>query len=980
MIRVPSFEDFYRALWARDPFPWQRALAAKVEGGDWPALLDLPTGIGKTSALDVALYALARDPERSPRRIVLVVDRRVVVDQGADHAREIQRRMLDAGSGPVRELADALRGLFGGSEAEAPFAVAVLRGGAPRDDDWAKRPDQPVLGVSTVDQVGSRLLFRGYGVSPKLASIHAGLMGNDTLILLDEVHLAIPFAETLRAVQAQYNEPGGGLPRRFKVVEMSATPTGARPSSVLGLSAEDRAHPVVRERLEASKAARLVELKVKGKEPERRDQIARAAAAEVSSLRAAGAKVIGVVVNRVDTARLVHRALASEAGLGRVVLVTGRMRPLDRDRVVGAELRYADAARDRAVIEPVVVVATQCIEAGADLDFDALVTELASFDALKQRFGRLDRRGQVTQSLGHAPAVILGRSDMLDAESVDAVYGSSLAATWSYLETRVANGVVDFGVSALSVNPPAPELAASLVLQSKRAPVLLPGHIDAWTQTSPLLRPEPDPDVALWLHGPERESAEVQIVWRADLVDEDLARWADDRDRREAVQESLALVRPSTLEALSLPLHAARAWLAGEAVPAIADVLAEASSEERRRSAAAEGPVALVRRDEAWRPAKASELRPGDVLVVPQTRGGLRAGSFDPDASEPVIDLADLAQLRGRGVLSLRTHPEALRWLEGAPEPPKPSEESTPREDRLALQAWLGALEGPPPAGVRDREWERLRTTKLRRDPVVVKTRSESGKASEHLLLVQRLARDPKIEVEIGEAYSDDDRSSFTSSDLGLRQHSSDVRGKVELFVRALGLPESVARDLALAGWLHDVGKVDPRFQLMLSGGDEVRLASLDEPLAKSRLPNMSGEKWKRLAERAELPQGYRHELSSLAMIEHAEELRSRASDFDLVLHLVASHHGWCRPFAPASATSLGGPAPALSFDLSGDGELRLRGSAEHAYAALDGGVADRFWRVQERYGPWGLAWLEAILRLADHRASEDVEERGGRR
>jgi CRISPR-associated endonuclease/helicase Cas3 len=737
---------------------------------------------------------------------------------------------------------------------------------------------------------------------------------------------------------------------------------------------------VVRERLDAKKTARLVELRVKGKEPERRAQIAHAAAAEVSSLRTAGAKVIGVVVNRVDTARLVHRALSSDSSLGRVVLVTGRMRPLDRDRVVAEELCYADAARDRSVTEPVIVVATQCIEAGADLDFDALVTELASFDALKQRFGRLDRRGQVTTSLGHAPAVIFGRSDMLESGSVDAVYGSSLAATWSYLQTRVASGVVDLGVSALSANPPAPELAATLVPQSKRAPVLLPGHIDAWTQTSPLLRPDPDPDVALWLHGPERESAEVQIVWRADLLDDDLARWGQDRERDEGVQESLTLVRPSTLEALSLPLHAARAWLEGEAVPAIADVLAEASTEERRRSGAVEAPVALLRRDEVWRPAKANELRPGDVVVVPATRGGLRAGSFDPEASEQVLDLGDLAQLRGRGVLSLRTHPEALRWLHGAPPPPKPSEEGTPRDDREALEAWLGALEGPAPTGVREREWLGLRTTKLRRDPVAVKARSEGGEQAGYLILVQRLARDPKAEVEIGEAYTDDDRSSFTSSDLGLRQHSSDVRTKVELFVRALGLPESVARDVALAGWLHDVGKVDPRFQLMLAGGDEVRLASLEEPLAKSRLPNMSGQKWKRLAERAALPQGYRHELSSLAMIEVSEQVRSRASDFDLVLHLVASHHGWCRPFAPASPTSLEGAAPDLSFDLPGDGGLRLRGSAEHAYAALDGGVADRFWRVQERYGAWGLAWLEAILRLADHRASEDVEERGARR
>src|SRR5207249_7670251 len=110
-----------------------------------------------------------------------------------------------------------------------PFAVAVMRGGMPRDNDWAKRPDQPVLGVSTVDQVGSRLLFRGYGISSKSASIHAGLIGNDTLILLDEVHLAVPFAQTLSAFDKCFRHLGTGLPDRFGVVRMSATAGAINP-------------------------------------------------------------------------------------------------------------------------------------------------------------------------------------------------------------------------------------------------------------------------------------------------------------------------------------------------------------------------------------------------------------------------------------------------------------------------------------------------------------------------------------------------------------------------------------------------------------------------------------------------------------------------------------------------------------------------------------------------------------------------------
>lgn len=981
MSELPTFETFYRQLHGRDPFPWQIALADRVVGEGWPELLDLPTGTGKTSALDVALYALAARPDVTPRRIVLVVDRRIVVDQGAEHARSIRKKLISSESRAVRAVADALRALTGAEAHAAPFAVAVLRGGAPRDDDWAKRPDIPVLGVSTVDQVGSRLLFRGYGVSPKLASIHAGLMGNDTLILLDEVHLAIPFAQTLRALRDRYNRSQAGLPSRFNVVEMSATPTGPRPTSVVGLSERDQQHPVIRQRLQAEKPARLVQHAVSGAEANRRAQIAHAVADEALKLRRAGAKTVGVVVNRVDTARLAAERIRAHAGVGSVVLVTGRMRPLDRDRVVETELVHADASRDRGAAEPVVVVATQCIEAGADLDFDAMVTELASFDALKQRFGRLDRRGEVTRANGHAPAVIVARADVLGDKANDPVYGASLPATWAFLQGRANAGVVDMGVSALAVDPPAPEVAEGLVVKPKSAPVLMPGHVDAWAQTSPLLRPEPDPDVALWLHGPDRESAEVQVVWRADLLDEDLARWGEDAERMDGIQEVLALVRPSSLEALPLPVHVARAWLRDLEVPPIADVASEAEGEEGERHRAAEGWVALAKRDEAWVPVRASDMRPGDILILPASRGGLRTGSFDPESKDPVPDLGDLAQLRGRGILSLRTHGSTLAWLD-APTPPAPDDARTGREDRDALQEWLATLPADVPvaSGVRAHEWRHLRGARLRRNPTVVCGPSADGRRVEQFVVSERLPLPPDLEVDAGEAYSDDDRSSFTAADRSLRQHSFDVRDKALEFTRTLRLPEQIAADVVLAAWLHDVGKVDPRFQMLLAGGDEVRLATLEEPQAKSRLPNMSATKWMRVAERAQLPTGYRHELSSLAMIEGSAEVQARATDFDLVLHLVASHHGWCRPFAPAVPLSTDGAAPELAFALEDRAAVSLNGSAEHRYASLDGGVADRFWRVHERYGPWGLAWLEAILRLADHRASEEVEMKGGDR
>jgi CRISPR-associated endonuclease/helicase Cas3 len=223
-----------------------------------------------------------------------------------------------------------------------------------------------------------------------------------------------------------------------------------------------------------------------------------------------------------------------------------------------------------------------------------------------------------------------------------------------------------------------------------------------------------------------------------------------------------------------------------------------------------------------------------------------------------------------------------------------------------------------------------------------------------------------------GEGFTeDDDSGAFIGVDISLRSHLGHVRRLTEDYARRLGLSDDFVSDLALAAGLHDIGKADPRFQRLLAGGNEVRLALQLEPLAKSRGEAKDIASRERARERSAYPPGYRHELLSVVMLERSCGALDAARDRDLVLHLVGSHHGWCRPFSPANDTG-----PSMTVRLEVDG-LELSGDAAHALARLDSGVADRFFELLDRYGWWGLAWLEAIVRLADHRASEAaIQER----
>jgi CRISPR-associated endonuclease/helicase Cas3 len=188
------------------------------------------------------------------------------------------------------------------------------------------------------------------------------------------------------------------------------------------------------------------------------------------------------------------------------------------------------------------------------------------------------------------------------------------------------------------------------------------------------------------------------------------------------------------------------------------------------------------------------------------------------------------------------------------------------------------------------------------------------------------------VEKWLDDAATEDDRSAGHPQLLETHQRWAERRAR-ELAER-LGLPDDYTNMLAIAARLHDEGKKAKRWQRAFN-------ALTDGVYAKTRGPL-----------NAALLDGYRHEFGSLSVAEKDASFQDLSIDLkDLALHLIAAHHGFARPIIGISGCE-NAPPSAL--------EVRAQD------------VALRFARLQKRWGPWGLAWWEALLRAADQQASRD--------
>ena len=303
-ITIPHFREIARYA----PYPWQRRLYDAFVEGEVPKSLDIPTGLGKT--LCVLLFLLARTQNAGlPTRVVYIVDRRAIVDQTAEAIRAWIERIAE-----LPPLATAL------DESSAfpsafPVQLGVLRGGQADNGEWRVDPTRPAVVVGTVDMIGSRIMFSGYGDGRSRRPMHAGLLGHDCLIMLDEAHLSPAMAALIRSINRIQSHP------KFRIMTLSATSTDT--SNVFQLGPRDEADPAVHRRLYSVKTARLHAVE---KPTEQIDRMCKVAAAHRFGS-------IAVYTRTVDSAGKIAaklRKMLGDGGSDRIALLTGTLRGKER--------------------------------------------------------------------------------------------------------------------------------------------------------------------------------------------------------------------------------------------------------------------------------------------------------------------------------------------------------------------------------------------------------------------------------------------------------------------------------------------------------------------------------------------------------------------------------------------------------------------------------------------------------------------------
>jgi CRISPR-associated endonuclease/helicase Cas3 len=777
---VIFFVRAFEAVTGNQPYLWQRRLFWQLCCCQQPSTINLPTGTGKTSILHCWIFALAFQVSRSlprlPRRLCLVVNRRAVVDQAT---REAELLLAALSREELRSIREALASisLLGQSDG-IPLVVSTLRGQFTDNRDWSQDPSRAAIILGTPDMIGSRLLAKGYGDGKWWQPQHAGLLGCDTLLILDEAFLSPAFAALIRTIQ-QYQEDANANPEFSSVPTISTILMSAvykndtDESEVFGLTEEDFIDQDLQVRLRATKQITLPG------QPVPKNKLCPTVAEAAKSLRG---RVLIYVERPKDAVELSQRLSKKLAGDTSVLLLTGRLRGKERDDLAGNAdfqrfLRGVDPQPNRTTY----LICTSAGEVGVDFNGDTGICDLVSADAMLQRFGRYNRAGR-----NATPASI---QIVVDDDSAE-----THANTMKWL-VSLANG--DVSPWALYRQAPPKEAMRPEPL----TPELQAHQLDGWFLTSLkqsdwLNRPK----VESWIHGKEQDLAETSLVWRNDA--KYLVEGKVDADTlTQILGDDLPAYPIAAAEKLTVPTY----QICGQDKENLLDLL-----EERQQPVIWRGPdgtVEIVTADQLGG-AKGLPIK-GATLILPTQFGGLEPihGYLDLDDITPVSDVSYVTKPNMiRAVLRVTLEEETwiITDLESGNSKTLPIENYA---DIEAVQTWALA------AAKRS-----LPTTKLR-------------------LLVElngNEAPDPDVAVYptgwllyfSGYLVSRRFNKAFTK--VPLSEHNQAVADKVRQLAEVLQLPPELADQLVQASRVHDIGKAALSWQQAFGNLDQTR------PLAKT--------------------------------------------------------------------------------------------------------------------------------------------------
>ncbi len=915
-----NFTDQFRNLTQLpQPLAWQRRLYDEfLSKGELPSALDLPTGLGKTSVMVLWLMALANGA-KLPRRLVYVVDRRAVVDQATNIAQEL-REALEQPINAALKLQLYL--------ADKKLSISTLRGQFVDNREWLDDPSVPAIIVGTVDMVGSRLLFAGYDVSPKMRSYQAGLLGCDSLIVLDEAHLVPPFEALLDKIEADRASFAGKSSEHippFRLLSLSATGR-MRGGTAFALQDSDISScEITKRRLGATKILSIVELKAE----EKLEDILVREAKTIAERKPARCIVF---CNSREIAEKVAKEL--QKSVDEVELLVGARRVFERQAAYERLKSLGFIAGEKASNpnQSVFLVATSAGEVGVDLDAFDLVCDCVTWERMVQRLGRVNRRGERdAKVVVLLEAIKAPDKDVTGArqEKVRLEHKASRTKDEEKSLLKHIKTVEKYEQSTAQVNAkqaPFRKLLAEganlspgelrklksrtlsdqaiLEAATEKPPLraeLSRALVDAWSMTS-LKNHTGRPEVAPWLRGWVVDEPQTKVIWRTHLP-----LLNGKLPSAKILEDFFEAAPPHVSEVLETETYRVKNWLLKLAegvkskkatdsfVPPIREsllpsqpVLFFLASDNSIKQVLTWGEVtALARKADTDRAKKDQDKGKdaletsliGATIIVNAKLGGLsKLGLLDDKddngEAKPTID------------------DESVTWIGGI------------HKDQFGFHVFSSQQ---PTEGKRKGALESFR---------MVTQATEEGEATHWLVVLN--------------AQTQEARSSGPPQEL--HEHQDWAAQWMDKIARRLQLPARLHRLIVLAARFHDEGKQVERWQRAFNAPRDGKIyAKVNAQINQTLLA------------------GYRHEFGSLDFVKQdADFLLLPADEQCLVLHLIAAHHGHARPLI--STNGMDKPPSALEAD------------------ATD--VALRFASLQKQFGPWGLAWLEALLKAADARAS----------